>query len=301
MPSINLLPEDLRKKEKQHQHKESQKPEVEFVHQKDEAPATTSPPKSLPSSLPKEKAKRQSLGDLLVRWFKPKFAKNAGKKQNLFANLKRIFRKEESKEKKGEEQISVNLLREELVLQRSIKPELIKLGILMVAILMLTYGVGFYFKSLQNKEEVKLKEIETLLTGLQEQESLINAQKEKTRKVRELTGAVDLLISQRVDWSKFFNALEQRTLKTVYFTNLSAYDLSNVQVSARAKSMEDARLQFQLLRDSPGFSTNVILVSINPEEETVTEEGGGSTKVSFVDFSFAFTVNPEWLKKNTLQ
>ena len=198
--------------------------------------------------------------------------------------------------------MDVNLLREEISLQRSLKPEIIKLLALTGLLLVLTYLVGFYFQSRQGALQDELAKLEEQLTNLNAQQAAIIAQGEKLKQRNDYIDAVYALVKSSVNWSLFLEAVEKRTFNTVYYSSLSAGDLGNVVVSAKAQTITDALAQVKFFEKDADFAKDVKLVSLSPRqvEEIIPGEEKQTRILSFVDFSFSFAVNPEWLEKSTV-
>ena len=355
MTSINLLPEDLRKREKLFNRKEPKQSGVDFVHQtqvttpsplspqsktnygaSQSVPAQSSaPPVSTQLVPPVSQTINEKRGSLK----KPEQEFNSGSLQkNIKApahssikkesadtqkpkkltpkteskkiDFKRFFNRETikrlfAKKKKVEvvdEHVDVNLLREEISLQRSLKPEIIKLLALTGLLLVLTYLVGFYFQSRQGALQDELAKLEEQLTNLNAQQAAIIAQGEKLKQRNDYIDAVYALVKSRVNWSLFLEAVEKRTFNTVYYSSLSAGDLGNVVVSAKAQTITDALAQVKFFEKDTDFAKDVKLVSLSPRqvEEAIPGEEKQTRILSFVDFSFSFAVNPEWLEKSTV-
>jgi predicted nuclease with TOPRIM domain len=299
MADINLLPQDLRHKKESKERKPAEA-RVEFVHHQEQGQ-----PLEPPAQKSKQEPIEQKIKNIQSKQSRLKLSSIIKKIKNLPQALKNLTakpldQKQDFKKKSGG--LSVDLLKEEITLQRSPKPELIKLFITATIIALITTGIVFAYKYQYKNIKEKIAQLQKESSDLdQKSSSLERAAQSLVKDSDKLIRTVDILLKNRIDWLAFLAQIENITLKDIYYTNLKASSLSSISISARAKSMEDALLQVKIFKNSSDFVAGVELKNMSVEEETVTMEKDGTEESfinSFVDFSFEFNVQPAWIIKN---
>jgi len=241
--------------------------------------------------------KAKALIEKLKRQAKPAFLSITEK-----LNLSKEKAKNTVKHSKG---IDLDLLKEDVKMQRSLKSEIVKLSIIIGVTIFLIAGVFsfYYYQTVQAQEE--LNSIEEELINLDQTISSLKAQGASLQDSNDLIQSVYFLLKSRIDWLAFLKQIEELTLKQVFYTNLRAEGLQSVSLSGRAEQMEDAVLQMEIFKKATDFVQDFKTKSLELKEETVTVESAEQETIqlqeeketytsSFVEFAFNFKVNPKW-------
>lgn len=307
MEDINLLPKDLRPKEKGKSKAPSEKA-VDFIY-----PKKTSANKIEIEDLPKKQivkdAGKPDKDAKLTSKPGQNFIKNKIQsallifKKLKISDLKKLPHRKKEKEapKLKETGLSIDLLKEEISLRRSPKPELIKLFIIAAIVTLSFIGVLFYYKARYKRIQANIETLGLEIQNLDAELADLQAKQDSLRNSDKLIEAVYVLLKNRVNWMAFLKEIENKTLKTVYYTQLEAKDLNKISVTARAKSMEDCLKQINIFKASSDFAKDVVLARMDIKEEKINKEDSEETEVaaaSIIEFSFEFKVNPEWIVKN---
>lgn len=316
MEDINLLPKDLRHKA---EGKITSEKTVGFVYPK-KTEASTIEQEDLPKKQnifldQNVKQKEQAHGakdagniDAQVQ-AKPSKIQRALLifKKIKISDLKKILHQEKDKKaaKPQESGLSVDLLKEAVTLRRSSKPELLKFFIIAAIITLSFVGAMFYYKSKYQHIKADVDGLGLEIQNLNAELADLQAKQASLRDADKLIGAVYVLLKNRVNWLAFLKEIENRTLKTVYYTQLKAEGLNKISITARAKSIEDGLKQINIFKASSEFAQDVVLAEMDIQEEDASKIGGiedleepEKISVSVAEFSFDFTVNPEWIAKN---
>ncbi|MFH1712607.1 MAG: hypothetical protein ABH896_00250, partial [Candidatus Jacksonbacteria bacterium] len=224
-------------------------------------------------------------------------------KKFKISDLKKLLHHKKEKEapKPKEAGLSIDLLKEGMALQRSPKPELIKLFIIAVIITLSSGGVLFYYKARYKHMQANIDVLGQDIQNLDAELADLQAKQDSLRDSDKLIEAVYVLLKNRVNWLAFLKEIENKTLKTVYYTQLGAEDLNKISITARAQSIEDSLKQINIFKTSSDFAEDVVLAKMDIKEEKISKEESEETEavaVSIIEFSFEFKVNPEWIAKN---
>lgn len=270
-PNINLLPDDL-------QSKERFKSDLKTESKPNDADETG-----------KEQKRKTSVKktESVFRRFGKEIKKltRAKKKQML------------SPEKSGTE-----LLTEEVLGPRSVKRELIQLGGIVFAFVLLFFGVYEYY-------EWRIQKVQTATRAAQEENVRLDGEIARARKdldsskqAADIVAAIDAILQKRTDWNAILARLESFTLKTVYYTGFRGEGDGTIELTARAKTLEDALLQIKILKNAGDFVSSVDVDEFSLTQEKITIVGEANKEgvaASFVEFPLSITLADDWFYDKT--
>lgn len=298
MEDINLLPKDLRPKEEEKRKAPSEKT-VDFIYPNIKQKEQGKPAKDAglpvakfadkPSALKQDSIKNKIQSALLIF------------KKFKISDLKKILRHRKEKEapKSKETGFSVDLLKGAIAAQRSPKPELIKFLCFAAIITAFFIGALFYYKTRYNRMQAKVDSLGLEIQNLDAELADLRAKQDSLRNSDKLIEAVYVLLKNRINWLAFLKEIENKTLKTVYYTQLEAKTLDQITITAQAQSIKDCLKQINIFKISSDFAHNVVLGDMKvKQEKTEGSEETEPVSVSMIEFDFDFAVNPEWIAKN---
>ena len=313
MEDINLLPEDLRPKEEEKRKAPSER-SIDFIY-----PQKVNPPKKQKeqSSMAKDAgspafakatAGKTDKDAKLTSKSKQDFIKNkiqvllAIFKKFKISDLKKLLHHKKKTEAPEPKKVglSFDLLKGAIATQRSTKPELIKLFVIAVIITAFFIGALFYYKARYNRTQANIDSLGLEMQNLDAELADLQAKQDSLRDSDKLIEAVYVLLKNRVNWLAFLKEIENKTLKTAYYTQLEAKDMNKISLTARAQSMEDCLKQINIFKASSDFAQDVVLAKMDIKGEKINKEDSEETEAaaSIIEFSFEFKVNPEWIAKN---
>jgi len=305
---IELLPEELRKKEEKKEKKE-EKPEVKFY-------------------IPPEEKKP---AEKKISFFEKIFGTKEEREKKKLERQK--IREEELKKKEKEEKILIPPIKEEkeekkikiipsrtapgekkekvlkpleekpvefkkpsievtLMPKTEIKPEemplkkrlMIGLGIVTIfgCILGGLYlGLFFYEKNFERK----IKIIENEEKKLKEEIAVYEKDKKEAQELQERFQAMEKILSEHIYWTNFFEQLEKNTVSDVYYTDFMGSSNGAVSLSAVGKNYTSVAKQLVAFREAD-FVESVSITG-------ATAQVGTAGEVTEVNFEIQLKVKPQ--------
>lgn len=329
-PDINLLPKDLIDKKRALDRGSSSREEQIYTTPPHSTKAVAKEFPSFHKNIDQSELAHKSIVAKPVYRDKSKEAqkeaaqsKNAFARRGIFARIKKISfkdmlniqkfknlfhsnREQQTVAASERNALEVELLPEEYVSLRSAMPEAIRIALIVLGFVVFYGCLGLYYRA-------RLKKIQTAGVELQKEVQLLDAEitvaraKEKVTKdsIKVITTVNTLLVS-RSDWARFFNRLEELTLKRVYYTTLKTETGGSIKLGGRAPTLSDAILQIETFKHARDFIKKVAIEDFKVQEEQITvaaDQGAAGVKLanppatyssSFIEFPITLTLEPEW-------
>ena len=309
MKKINLLPEDLREKEKEiNLEKTAPKPyslhipEAELKEKtqaykpqvKDMAPKIEQKPqiarileRKAPEAKPLEKKKIPVIKERRVIAEKKKKDESFETK-NYFDFLKRKEKKEEPKEKPMA--LEVNLIPEEFLklptdLFKIKIYSILKISFILLFLMLLIYGGLFYYSYYLTKQG---EDLDNQVAQIDLEIEKFSGVKDQIIKLQERTESLLTILDKHFYWTKFFELLEKNTINDVYFTDFSAQKSGIVALAGKGKTYESVARQLLAFQSAKDFIKSV-------EINAATAELDSMNNVVAVNFTSAIELVPDLL------
>ena len=284
-PNINLLPKDLQSKE---QFKSApSKFETEPVIRE-----------SAPAPVLKEKEKKLAIGK-----FEKKLSvkKREGLLTRFRAQIKTLMnaKKEHAL---APEKIGAELLTKEVLGPRSIRRELLSLVAIVTSFVFLFIGAYMYYEWRIQKIQTATDEAENENTRLDASIALARKDLEHSKQTADIVTTIDAILQNRTDWNAMLARMESLTLSAVYYTKFQSDGDGAIELTARAKTLEDALLQIQIFHNADNFIKSVDVDEFSVIEEQITPAGienVESVTASFVEFPLSLTLADDWFYAKT--
>lgn len=290
---INLLPEELRAREKKRFVKS--KKDADFSKMK-----LTNPPelKDIKESEPSLKKGFLSL----FKKSKPKFSKSeiSSLKKEIKIENNKINNKKNSNNKKSKppslkEEISdkkkkhldVNLMPVGLTKgpELRVTEKLMKLGFFGIFLLIF---IGLIYLALtwyQLGVYQKIKIIESEIKNFDQQINLYQKDKGEALKIQRDLKTIESLLANHIHWTNFFDFLEKNTIADVYYLHLAASEDGGIILAARGKDYQSVARQLLAFMKATDFVEEVAINSATAIERAGSFEG--------VNFDVTLKLKPE--------
>ncbi len=289
-PNINLLPKDLRSKE-------------QFKSAPSKLATESVIRESAPAQVLKKKDGQQKEKKFAISKFKKKIS---GKKiEGLFTRFKAQIKKLTNSKKEqtpAPEKIGAELLTKEVLGPRSIRRELLSLGAIVTGFIFLFIGAYMYYEWRIQKIQTATAEAEDENANLDASISLAQKDLERSKQKADIVTTIEAILENRTDWNVILARMESLTLSAVYYTKFKSGGDGAIELTARAKTLEDALLQIQIFHNADNFIKSVDVREFSVTEEKIAPAGienGESVTASFVEFPFSLTLRDDWFYAKT--
>src|SRR3990167_2963852 len=289
-PNINLLPKDLQSKEqfKSAPSKFETEPVIREI---------------APAQVLKEKDEPQKEKKLAIGKFEKKVS--VKKREGLLTRFRAQIKKLRNAKKghaPASEKIGAELLTKEVLGPRSIRRELLSLVAIVTSFVFLFIGAYMYYEWRIQKIQTATNEAEDENARLDA--SIVLAQKdlEHSKQTADIVTTIDAILQNRTDWNAMLARMESLTLSAVYYTKFQSDGDGAIELTARAKTLEDALLQIQIFHNADNFIKSVDVDEFSVIEEQITPAGienVESVTASFVEFPLSLTLADDWFYAKT--
>jgi len=266
---VNLLPEEMKKGEKEDKGFEVLKEERE----KREKIAMTTPIKDEPPQ--KEKKTRVFSSKPWGFIFKKRKKKKKGQEKEEVVDVKKDKEKKreevvdvkKDKEKKREEDVSesfgVSLMPQQtMVISRVVRSRLLFLIVAIIAILAIFFISRLYGNWHFNKLESQVEYLKREIVLLEVQTAPFIEDRDNIAFLTNKAAEVKKVLNNHVYWTNFFNFLEAYTVPDVYFGDFSARAGESVSLMASSRNLISLAQQIVAFNNAPDFIKEVNISNI---------------------------------------
>ncbi|HAZ16742.1 MAG: hypothetical protein UV70_C0012G0005 [Parcubacteria group bacterium GW2011_GWA2_43_13] len=163
----------------------------------------------------------------------------------------------------------VNLISEDVLMERSEHIAIIRLGVIAVCCVCVVGAMWFFLQIVVTQKQTRVDQLVSTKDLVEKEVSRIALQTTAGRKVQLRIGAAQALASEHISWLKLLSFFEENTLASVTFDGISLdkNDAYTYSLTATAPSVEDMLAQWQVFEDS-AYVESATISGYSREDDT---------------------------------
>src|SRR3989344_23045 len=181
----------------------------------------------------------------------------------------RLWRKDTTDKKPLFPRMQVNLISEDVLMERSEHVAFVRIGMVALASVCAVGVVWFLLQMAVTQKQIRIDQLVSAKDIVEKEVSRITSQTTAARKIQTRITAAQALASEHISWLKLFSFFEENTLSAVSFDGiaLDKNDPYTYSLQATAPRVEDMLAQWRVFEDSKQVES-AIISGYSREDET---------------------------------